>query len=319
MAFTSKSDFLKNASSLGKEAVKANKEKAAPILEDNEIAQILDLSENIKKTFEARLSKIRYGLDKNKNRYFAFDFILMSGKKGLKIGDFLGLPKDDKETREKRLKIILVKLEQLGYSIEDATPANILQKMVEAADQLTADKPYATLGLSKYVRPDKTASINNTIIAMSDSPSEEEQQEIAVAAEQPIDFISLGELADNEDPDAGVALTAIAEQLEVDVNDYETWAAFAAYAHEELSIPEEEEAEESSEESSEEYEEVVEVSAEDIEYGESCVGYPGTYTDEDGDSISGTVDAYDSETNNATFTGEDGTEYSVPMGDIAFE
>lgn len=314
MSTISKSDFLKQAKSLGKEAVAANKEKAAPFLKDTEICDILDLKENVKKNFESRLTKIRYGIDKKKNPYFSFDFILLSGRKGMMVSEFIGIPKDDKDTRHKRLKVLLIKMQQLGVTVEDATPANIMEKLVEASDRLTETKPQVTIALSRYVMANKSSSINLQIISMNDEVTEEEAREVAVEAGQPQDFLSLGTLADNGDKDAIDALTEVASTLEVDPNDYETWEAFATYATEELTVPSPEEAT-----SEEEYTDTVEVSAEDIEYGESCVGYEGSFTDEEGDTITGTVDSYDPETNTCMFTGEDGTEYQLPMSEVSFE
>lgn len=322
MAVSPVSDFVKASKSLGKEMVAANKEKAASFLDDSAICDVLGLKENTKSMFDAILTSVRTGVDKNKNSYIAFDYTLTSGKKGLVVGDFIGLPKDNKKSRESKMKIVAMKLNQLGHNLDKYDANSIMQAVEDAAKALTAEKPACTIALSRYVRPDKSSSVNSSIVSVSDSASAAEATEAAIDSGEPIDFLTLGTLADDGDADAINSLTELAGTLEVDADDYPTWSDLAAYAAEELTVASVEEVEAEEEEASDdttEYADVEEVSDEDKAYYESCIEYPGTFLDDSDEPITGIASEYDPETNQITLVDDAGTEYTLSATLVSFE
>jgi hypothetical protein len=316
MAVNARSEFLKNVKAYSNEAATAVKEKGSSFLDDAEIVKLLNLEVSHKSIFDAKLSAIRYGVDKNKQPYFAFNFVLITGRKGLQVGNFIGLPKD-KEQRAKRLKMIANYFDALGHDFDGVPAAKLMDAMADAADGLTTEKPCVTLALKKYVGNDGVARLNLDIVAMIEDGKIVEQSHEDDVSNAP-DFLEYGTKADEGDEEAVEFLTALGEQLEVDVNGYGTWYEFAEYANEAMGASvAEEPAEEEATEVEEGYADVVEVSDEEREYFESCVEWPCTYNDGN-DEIEGTVQSYDVETNTFTVACTDGTEITIPAADAQF-
>jgi hypothetical protein len=152
MSNTERSSFI---ASLKKDASKlkaaASKKASTGILDDVALIEALDLSED-KKTFRCRLSKVNYGFDKNKNKFFTFNYVIIEGKhKGTPIGvDFFGLPKDDAEKMEKSYERIMANFQRLGYDTTAWAAASIPDKCLDTADALTEASPGVLLSLNVW-------------------------------------------------------------------------------------------------------------------------------------------------------------------------
>jgi hypothetical protein len=319
-----RAEFLKAVKPFAKEAVAASKEKVAGFTSGDEVVKILELSTEERSSFPAKVSKIRYGVDKNKAGYFSFDFVLTGENAGLPIQEYLGFPTGEKgkDQRERNLKSAMIFFDRLGYDLEGVTQAKINDAMMDAADEVTSEKPSVLLSLQAYAKKDETHGVNIRIVSMTNDNSVGEPED---GDEEDIDLEALGALADEEDADAQETLTQLLADAGLDVNDYPTWAEGVEAYNAQTGEAEEEEAEEEAEEEVEEtevpedYDEVVEVSDEDAEYYESCVGYPGSFVDEGGDDMTATCNAYDRETHTLTMEGDDGTIYNVEATTVSFE
>lgn len=183
MATNERSEFLKNFESHKKAAASAAKvESSGGFLSNEEIANSLDLSENTKKVFEAKLSKVRYGNDKNNDPYFSFDYVLRSGKKGMQIGEFFGLApgktKQEKERYSKRMERLFGNFQRFGIDTTKWTDAQVIKGLVDSADKLTEEKPCLQLGLGKYVDPKtKAVFVNFNVVSVSDDPGDDDDDD----------------------------------------------------------------------------------------------------------------------------------------------
>lgn len=152
MSNTERSSFI---ASLKKDAAKlkaaASKKATTGILDDAALIENLDLSKD-KKTFRCRLSKVNYGFDKNKNKYFTFNYVIIEGKhKGIPIGvDFFGLPKDDADKMERNYERIMGNFQRLGYDTTSWASTSIPDKCVETADELTEASPGVLLAVNVW-------------------------------------------------------------------------------------------------------------------------------------------------------------------------
>lgn len=180
MSTKERSEFLKEFEKHKTAAAKAAKvETGSAILSDAEIAKTLDLSENTKKVFDAKLSRVRYGKDKNKNLYISFDYVLLSGKKGLQLGQFIGLDKTS-DKYDKNLERVFGTMQRFGIDTTKWNASNAIKNFLDAADALTEEKPSFKLGLSKYIADAKKGIIfiNYSILSLIEDQEEESDEEV---------------------------------------------------------------------------------------------------------------------------------------------
>lgn len=143
-----KSAFLRDLKKrTGELAAAAKKEATVAFLKDEEIIENLGLSD-VKQQFRTKVSRIRYGLDKHKSPYFAFNFVITEGEhEGTTVSQFYGLGGKTKEERTKKDERLCAAFQRLNVNTMKWTPANVSDKLVESADALTESKPDVLLSL----------------------------------------------------------------------------------------------------------------------------------------------------------------------------
>lgn len=182
MARDERSQFLaelkKDAAAL---AASAKKPPSSGFLTDEEVLAKLGIEDDeTRVTLNAKLSRVRYGLDKNKNKYFSFRFLVTDADhKGLPLDVFFGLNPDNERSYEITCDRLLGYLQSLGYDTLNWKKTEIVAKIVDAADELTASKPTAVVTVSAYERQNGDLSMNVYILSSSPDEASEDADEDA--------------------------------------------------------------------------------------------------------------------------------------------
>ena len=174
-----KSAFLRNLNARKAElAEAAKKEASSAFLTDEEIINNLGLSDT-KKQFKARVSRVRYGLDKHKSPYFAFNFTISEGEhKGTTVSQFFGLGGKTKEERLKKDARVTATFQRLNIDTTKWPTAKVSELMVETADALTLKKPGATIALYTWGDDPEDPRLGIDILGTyAAKPSKEEEEE----------------------------------------------------------------------------------------------------------------------------------------------
>lgn len=306
MAVTNeRSAFIRDFKKKEKELAEVAKESVGGgFMTDEEIVETLGLSD-VKKQFVTKVSRVRYGTDKNKNPYFAFNFTIAQGEhEGITVSQFVGLGGKTKADRQKGMKRLCGLLQRLDYDTTQWAVSESAVNAVDAADELTQNKPGVRLSLGVW--GDNKDRLNIDVVGMTgetassngapSKPAPKAKTETKVSME------TLGAKADDGDEEAEETLTTAATSANVDPDDFDTWMDLGVHLDKEGSSSDSEDSDESSE-------------AED--YSE-WVNYEATFNSEETGELTVTTTSYDADTELFTVTDEDGNDYECEFSDLTF-
>lgn len=305
MAVTNeRSAFIRDLKKKEKELAEVSKESVGGgFMSDEELIETLGLGPDAKKQFVTKVSRVRYGTDKNKNQYFAFNFTISQGEHaGLTVSQFIGLGGKTKADRQKGMKRLCGLFQRLDYDTTEWKPTELVVNCVEAADEMTADKPGVRLSLGTW--GDANDRLNIDVVGMisdaSAAPSKSEKKE--TPSNNPVKlegYKDLGEKADDGDDDAQAELTEEAESRGIDSDEYELWS----------DLGEELDKHQADDENKDD--------SDTSDYSE-YVGYEATFNSEETGEMAVTANAYDEDTGLFTVIDEDDNEYECEFSDLDF-
>jgi hypothetical protein len=215
---------LKKDASMLKKA--ASKKVSSGFMDEEELIETLGLSD-VKQNYRMRLTRVSYGIDKNKNKYFSFNYVIIDGPhRGTPVGlDYFGIPSDNKEQAEKRYERIMSTFQRLGVDTTKWKADQIPENCVKVADLLTDEGtgvlgslytydgnngPRAGMNILSIFPVDETTPSKGKGKPADDEESEEEEVE-EVEEEEESD-----EVADPEDGSSWEDWVGYAATLEVD-------------------------------------------------------------------------------------------------------
>jgi hypothetical protein len=202
--------------------------KSTSSMRDDAVVELFGLGKNKKSTtINATFVKCRFGVDKNKNDYFAFDFVCNDPRAaGAQFGPYFSI-KGDNEDVLKAMKRIMRFLQDLGF--DTASWKNPEKDIFKAIRELNAKSIPVKLSLNIWGTNDDRLDFQ--VVGLNTEPEEFTQEDTHTVSTE--DWLVLGDLADtDESADGDAALTALsakAEELGVDPNDYPTWVSLAEY------------------------------------------------------------------------------------------
>jgi len=176
-----RSEFLKGLKKDAAALYKAAQTEAPTgYMEDDEILERLGIEDDeTRVTVTAKLVRVSYGFDRNKNQFIRSKFVVTEGEhKGLPIpGDFFSLKKDDKEKYQKTLERVCGFLQRLGYDTMSWEKKDVPENVLDSADELTSQKPVVMLSVGAWERNDESLGLNTNIISLVDSESDSSSPE----------------------------------------------------------------------------------------------------------------------------------------------
>lgn len=306
MAVTNeRSAFIRDLKKKEKELAEVSKESVGGgFMSDEELIETLGLGPDAKKQFVTKVSRVRYGTDKNKNQYFAFNFTISQGEHaGLTVSQFIGLGGKTKADRQKGMKRLCGLFQRLDYDTTEWKPTELVVNCVEAADEMTANKPGVRLSLGTW--GDANDRLNIDVVGMlsdtSASPSKSEKEDTPSKTSVKLEgYKDLGTKADDGDEDAEAELSEEAESRDLDPDDYESWSDLGEALDKLQADAENKDA------------------SEDSDYSE-YVGYEATFNSEETGEMTVTANAYDEDTGLFTVVDEDDNEYECEFSDLDFD
>lgn len=215
---------LKKDASMLKKA--AQKKVSSGFMDEEELIETLGLSD-VKQNYRMRLTRVAYGIDKNKNKYFSFNYVIIDGKhRGVPVGvDYIGIPSDDKAQAEKRYERIMSTFQRLGVDTTKWKDAQIPENCVATADLLTdegtgvlgslytydgSNGPRAGMNILSIFPVDEAAPKGKAKASDEEEESQEEEEEEVEEEEEET------EVADPEDGSSWEDWVGYAATLEVD-------------------------------------------------------------------------------------------------------
>jgi hypothetical protein len=185
-----RSAFLREFKKRKAELVEAAKKEASSgFLTDEEIIESLGLDET-RQQFLTKVSRVRYGLDKHKSPYYAFNYTIIEGEhEGVSVSQFFGLGGNTKAERQKKDERLCANFQRLNVNTTKWKPAEVIDKLVEAADEMTLKKPTARIALYTWGDDPDNPRLGVDILGITtakpeDTDSEEDQYEDAEASEE---------------------------------------------------------------------------------------------------------------------------------------
>jgi hypothetical protein len=146
-------------------------------LSDAEVMELLQLEEEVKSLFVAKLTRCTDGNDKNGIPYIILNFVITEGEhRGVSLSKYLTLDMDDQKRLERELKTLCMFLQNLGKDTTEWED-DIVEKIYEACDELTAEKPSCRLSLSKYVHTNDTEYLNMNVVGLISATTEEDSED----------------------------------------------------------------------------------------------------------------------------------------------
>lgn len=329
MSQDARSAFIRNLKKEKATLTKSAKEShvSGSFLDDEEIIKLLNLTED-NKQFPAKISRIRYGIDKNKENYFAFNFVITEGEHaGTAVSQFCGLGGKNKEAKEKAANRLFRYLQALNVNTDqwECSADELMEKLPDEADRITQEKPDLILNLNVWGDDNDRLGIGIATLLSSGTtskPSTGKASNPSKGSTSPPkaakssddlseeDMRSLAETADEKGSATCKKLQDEGSKFDLDADDYESWDDYVTAIIEAQSEP----SEDPEEESEEEYEDADEDDA--INY-EDYIGYECDFN-ADGDVINVTTSAYDESSELFTVVDEDGNEYETEFANLDF-
>lgn len=201
--------------------------------------------------YEAQVTKVVFGpgeytkSDGSKGRcpVVRFNFLITAGEyKGANVAKFINLRPDTEQYSEYDYADLSDTLQNFGYEMAKAELGPAVVATLEAIDK---EKPLVEIfcnvknGKGKNAAKEyQSVAVNGTIDGKSSAVAAEAEaeQEDADAETEAVDYVALGEKADEGDEDAQTELQTAAEEAGHNPDDYATWGELAA-----VLVPEDEE------------------------------------------------------------------------------
>lgn len=287
-------------------------------MKDEDIIKLLKLNKTYKQ-YPAKLSRVRYGVDKNKDNYFSFDFVIIDGDHiGTPIGRYCSLAGDDRESKDKSAATLFRCFQALNVNTDqwELSGDELLEKLVDEADRLTQDKPEVILSMNVWGEKNDRLGVNIAAL-ISSRPSSSSgttakpskaSPKASTGASRPTDeeLTQWAEAADEKGSASCKKLEDVGKPLddgENNLGDPDQFASWIDYVTRIIEVfPYEEEEEEEEEDA--------------IDYA-SYVGYGCDYN-ADGEVISVTASAYDDSSELFTVVDDDGNEYETEWANLDF-
>ena len=315
-----RSAFVKEFSKQAKDLADVAKEtQGGGFLSDEDIIETLGLTADTKKQVRTRVTRVAYGIDKNRNPYFSFNWGITSGPNaGLIISKFVGLGGKTKDDRVKRLKQLVSTFQRLDIDTTKWPAPKVMQLAVDNADTLTTEKPGVLLALSTW--GDDNDRLNIDIVGMFDASAETKpapsdvppstngsasskaasKAKAAKAENVATKYAAMGLDTDNEDADHSEELSGLGTDLGITGMDDMSWEELGA-AIDAASVPEEQELPDP---------------LGDIDF-ESYVGFACKFNTGD-DEVDVTPVSYDADAEIFSLEDEDGNEYEDAWQNMDF-
>jgi len=218
---------LKKDASMLKKA--ASKKVSSGFMDEEELIETLGLTD-VKQNYRMRLTRVAYGIDKNKNKYFSFNYVIIDGPhRGVPVGvDYIGIPSDDKAQAEKRYERIMSTFQRLGVDTTKWKVDQIPENCVTTADLLTdegtgvlgslytydgSNGPRAGMNILSIFPVDDVSPAKAGKGKPSDDDEESEEEE---SEEEEVEEEESDEVADPEDGSSWEDWVGYAATLEVD-------------------------------------------------------------------------------------------------------
>lgn len=284
-------------------------------LSDEDLIKLMKLSEN-KQQFQAKLSRVRYGIDKNKDPYFAFNYVITQGSfLGTAVSVFVGMGGKNAEDRKKNAAKLYRILQSLDVDTTKwkSSADEVIEKTVQVADDLTSSKPSLILSLNtwgedKKAKPPKPPRLGVEVVSLS-SPassaptshtddSETEYEDVEGTEEETEDLMAMAEQADADGEVEHAFLEAAAAEYDLAPDQYDTWVELVEAINEAAH-----------EASGDEEEPAIN--------GDDYVGYECEFN-ADGTVFTVTCSGYDADTQLFTVTDDDGNEYETSFDNLDF-
>ncbi len=296
-ATNEKSAFLREMKKKQKElASSAQKEATTSFLDDGQIIELLGLGADVKRQVRTKVSRVGYGLDKNKNLYYSFNFVIIEGEhKGTTISKFIGLGGDTKEQRERRGDDLYRTFQRLDVDTTKWSTAKIAELSVDAADALTAEKPGALLSLSTWGDKHDRLNINVVSIFETDSKDAPSSPEDSEESDTDTDFTAMGKEADDAGNTSHTVMESEANKRGIDPDEYSDWESLGVVLDGGF---------------------VPEVGDADIDFNEYVL-CDAKYNSGDGE-VSVSVTAYDADSNMFSLEDTNGEAYEAQWGELDF-
>lgn len=160
----------------------AKKSHTSTFLTDEEVCNLLDLDEKVKKIFNAKLTRINSGFDKNGVPYMSVNFIVAEGEhRGTPFSKYHSLDDKDKERYQREVDSICRIYQTVGIDTHSWDDAKVAENIFDTAEQLNADKPGVKVALTRYVGANgdrlNISYIGKTSDSMHDAADEVEHDE----------------------------------------------------------------------------------------------------------------------------------------------
>ena len=215
MAVDVRSAFIKKLNA-NKKVLKESAKKtfSANFLSDQEVCDLLDLDEKVKKVFNAKLTRINTGFDKNGIAYMSMNFIIAEGEhRGTPFSKYHSLDDKDKTVYTREIDSICRVYQTLGIDTHSWSDAKIAESIFDTADTLTASKPGVKVGLTRYVGGNGDR-LNISFIGQTNNSSQDATDEI----EHDADEVETEEVEEAEEAEA-----------EAEASDDTDWAEWVGY------------------------------------------------------------------------------------------
>ena len=224
-ANTEKAAFIRELKKRQNELAEASKKQASTsFTTDEELINMLDLSAT-RQQFKTKISRVRYGLDKNKDSYVSINYVISDGDhEGTTVSKFYSLGGDDKAKRLKRAEQLFAAFQRLNVDTTKWAPTKVIDKISETSELLTETKPTVTLAMYTWGDDPKDPRLGVDIVSCIASkgpkkgkPSDEEDEEDEEGEEED----------QYEDADAEEAAEE-AEEEDAGHEDYSEWVGYEA-------------------------------------------------------------------------------------------
>ena len=221
------------------------------------------------------------------------------------VSQFVGLGGKTKKDRQKGMKRLCSLLQRLDYDTTQWSDSELVLNCVEAADELTENKPGVRLSLSVWGEQKDRLGID-VVGMVSNSAPKASSSKAAPKKSSNVKlegYKDLGVKADEGDEDAEAELTKEAEEKSIDPDEYESWEDLGAELDSLL-----EAAENANEDDSDSDEDMSEY-----------VGYEAVFNNDEIGEFTVTTTGYNETTGLFTVEDEEENTYECEFSDLTFD
>jgi hypothetical protein len=159
---------------------KASNAKAQSFLKDTELISLFGLDADTSVVVTCKATGVRYGTDKNGDAFFSFNYTISEGEhEGVNLSVYRKIDTSTDEKAEKSMQQVMFGFQRLGYDTEGWTGS----ELVDAAKDVSKDKPTVNISLSVYQKDEKSdPRLNVNVISVKkndddEEPSDDEEEE----------------------------------------------------------------------------------------------------------------------------------------------